>query len=110
MLAGALMYLGDFQGALDAIHESRTQLEKLRQVDPYPRYIALILSQTRCREGLILGEDGGVNLNHPLEAAVPLQEAFEAVKKFAQNDANDYEARSATAIAGNYLGDVLRHG
>jgi serine/threonine protein kinase len=109
MLAGALMYSGDFPGALDAIHESRKQLEKLRQVDPYPRYIALILSQTRCREGLILGEDGGVNLNHPLEAAVPLQEAFEAVKKFAQNDANDYEARSATAIAGNYLGDVLRH-
>ena len=38
-------------------------------MDPYPGYIALILSQTRCREGLILGEDGGVNLNRPLEAA-----------------------------------------
>jgi len=83
MLSGALMYSGDFQGALDAIHESQKQLEKLRHEDPYPRYIALILSQTRCREGLILGEDGGVNLNHPLEAVVPLQEAFDAVEQLA---------------------------
>jgi serine/threonine protein kinase len=109
MLAGALMYLGDFEGALDAIHESQEQLEKLRQGNPYPWYIALILSQTRCREGLILGEDGGVNLNRPIEAAVPLQEAFDAMEPFAQKDANDYEAHSAVAVAGHYLGDVLRH-
>lgn len=109
MLAGALMYLGDFQGALDAIHESQKQLEKLRHVDPYPSYVALILSQTRCREGLMLGEDGGVSLNHPLEAAVPLQEAFNALEPFAQQDAHDYEARSTVAVAGHYLGDVLRH-
>jgi serine/threonine protein kinase len=109
MLAGALTYLGDFQGALDAIRESRKQLEILRQVDRYPRYIALILAQTRSREGLLLGEDGGVNLDHPLEAAVPLQEAFDAVEQFAQRDATDYEARSLEAMAGHYLGDVLRH-
>jgi tetratricopeptide (TPR) repeat protein len=109
MLAGALMYLGDFQGALDAIHESQQQLEKLRQVNPNPRYNALILSQTRSREGLVLGEDGGVNLNRPLEAAVPLQEGFDALEQFAQTDANDYEVRSVMAMAGQYLGDVLRH-
>jgi serine/threonine protein kinase len=109
MLAGALMYLGDFQGALDAIHESKEQLEKLRRVDPYPYYIRLILSQTRSREGLILGEDGGVNLNRPLEAAVPLQEAFEAMEPFAQQDTNNYEVRTVTAGAGHDLGDILRH-
>ena len=109
MLAGALMYFGDYQGALEAIQEARKQLEQLRHEDPYPRYIALILYQTRCREGLILGEDGSVNLNRPLEAAVLLQQAFDALEPFAQKDANDYEARSTIAIGGHYLGNILRH-
>jgi serine/threonine protein kinase len=110
MLAGALMYSGDEQGALDAIHESRKQLETLRRVDRYPRYIALIQSQTGCREGLILGEDGGVNLNRPLDAVAPLEEAFDALEPFALKDLNDFEARMALATAGHYLADVLRHG
>jgi tetratricopeptide (TPR) repeat protein len=109
MLAGALMYTGDFQGAFEAIHESQKQLEQLRRENPYPWYIALILSQTRSREGLILGEDGGVNLNRPLEAAVPLQEAFDALEQFAEKDANEYMPRSVVAVSGHYLGDVLRH-
>ena len=109
MLAGALMYSGDFQGALDAIDESRKHLEKLRRVNADLLYNGLILAQTRSREGLILGEDGSVNLSHPLEAAVPLQEAFEALEPFAEKDANNYEVRSTVAMAGHYLGDVLRH-
>jgi tetratricopeptide (TPR) repeat protein len=109
MLAGALMYSGDFEGALDAIHESQNQLEQLRRENSNRWYNALILSQTRCREGLILGEDGGVNLNHPLEAAVPLQEAFDVLEQLAQNDAKDYEVRSAMATAGHHFGDVLRY-
>jgi hypothetical protein len=108
MLAGALMYLGDFPGALDAIHESKRQLEKLRREDPYPGYIALILSQTRCREGLILGEDGGINLDRPMEAAVPLQEGFDAMEPIAQKDVNDNEVRAVMAQTGHYLGDILR--
>ncbi|HTB13079.1 MAG TPA: serine/threonine-protein kinase [Bryobacteraceae bacterium] len=109
MLAGALMYSGDFDGALDAIHESQNQLEQLRRENANRWYNALMFSQTRGREGLILGEDGGVNLNRPLEAAVPLQEAFDALEPFAQMNANDYEVRSAMATAGHDLGDVLRH-
>ena len=109
MLAGALMYSGDFQGALDAIRESQKQLEQLCRENPHPYYNGLILSQTRSREGLILGEDGGVNLNNPLEAAVPLREAFDALEQYAQMDANNYEARTVVAMAGHYLGDVLRH-
>jgi serine/threonine protein kinase len=109
MLAGALMYSGDIHGALEAIQESRKQLDQLRRVDPYPGYIALILSQTRGREGRILGEDGGVNLNRPLEASAPLQEAYEALEPFAQRDATDYEARSVVAMAGLDWADVLRH-
>jgi tetratricopeptide (TPR) repeat protein len=109
MLAGALMYSGDFQGALDAIRESKKQLEQLRRENPYPYYIGLILYQTRCREGLLLGEDGGVNLDRPLEAVVPLQEGFDAMEPFAQQDADNNETRSVIAASGHYLGDVLRH-
>jgi serine/threonine protein kinase len=109
MLAGALTYSGDFEGALEAIDQSQKHLEKLLHANPNSRYNGLILCQTRSREGLILGEDGGVNLNRPIEAAVPLQEAFDALEEFVQKDANDYEARSMTATAGHYLGDVLRH-
>ncbi len=109
MLAGALTNLGDFPGALKAIQESKIQLEKLRREDPNPGYIALILFQTRCREGLILGEDGAVNLHRPIEALAPLQEAFVALEQIAQKDAGYYEARTVIAQAGHYLGDVLRH-
>ncbi len=109
MLAGALMYLGDFQGALGAIQEGRKHLDTLVVTDRYPRYVALMAFQTRCREGLMLGEDGGVNLGRPLEATVLLQEAFDAVEQFARKDAHDYESRSDVAIAGRFLGDILRH-
>jgi tetratricopeptide (TPR) repeat protein len=109
MLAGALMYSGDFEGALDAIHEAREQLETLRRVNRDIGYNVLILFQTRSREGLILGEDGGVNLNQPLEAVVSLQEAFDAPDPFAQMDPRDYEVRFVIAEAGHELGDVLRH-
>jgi serine/threonine protein kinase len=109
MLAGALMYSGEFEAADVAMRESRKNLNQLQVDRRSPRYIALTVSQTRCREGLILGEDGGVNLNRPLEAAAPLEEAFEAAEAVAKGDANDSEARSTVAIAGHYLGDVLRH-
>jgi len=45
--------------------------------------VLLILYQTRCREGLLLGEDGGVNLNRPEEAALRLREAFDALEHVA---------------------------
>lgn len=109
MLAGALMYMGDYQGALGAIQEARKQLEQLRHEDPNPSYIGLIQYQTRCREALILGEDGSVNLGRPLEAAVLLQQALDALEPFVQKDANNYEARSMIAIGGHYLGNILRH-
>jgi tetratricopeptide (TPR) repeat protein/predicted Ser/Thr protein kinase len=109
MLAGALTYLGDFGGALEAVHEARGLCEKLRRDEGDFKYTRLILYQTRCREGLLLGEDGGVNLNRPQEAAVRLQEAYAALEGLAQTDPNNYESRYAIGMGGHYLGDVLRH-
>lgn len=109
MLAGALTNLGDLQGALQATSEARRIWEQLRHDEGDSRYTRIMLYQTRCQEGLLLGEDGGVNLNRPKEAVLRLQEAFDALEDDTRIDRNDYECRSMLATAGLYLGDVLRH-
>ena len=108
MLAGALTYLGDFQGAQEAIRQARQLWEQLLRDEGDHKYTRLILHQTRCREGLLLGEDGSVNLNRPKEAAILLQDAFDALQIFAQTASGDYESRTMIAMGGHYLGDLLR--
>src|SRR5580658_3001926 len=108
MLAGALTDLGDLQGAQEAIGQARQLWEQLLHDEGDLRYTRLILYQTRCREGLLLGEDGGVNLNRPKEAAIRLQEAFDAIENFARAANTDYESRTTIAMGGHYLGDLLR--
>jgi len=108
MLAGALTYLGDLQGAQEAIRLARQLWEQLLRDEGDHKYTRLILYQTRCREGLLLGEDGSVNLNRPKEAAGLLQEAFDALEIFAQTAPDDYESRTIIAMGGHYLGDLLR--
>jgi serine/threonine protein kinase len=108
MLADALTYLGDLRGAQEAVRQARQLWEQLLRDEGDRRYTRLILYQTRCREGLLLGEDGSVNLNRPKEAAIRLQEAFDALESFAQTARSDYESRTTIATAGRYLGDLLR--
>jgi serine/threonine protein kinase len=108
MLAGALTYLGDLQGAQEAIRQARQLWEQLLRDEGDIGYTRLILYQTRCREGLLLGEEGGVNLNRPKEAAIALQEAFDALEIFARTARSDYQSRTAIAMGGHYLGDLLR--
>jgi len=108
MLAGALTYLGDLKGAQEAVRQARQLWEQLQRDEGDGRYTRLILYQTRCREGLLLGEDGGVNLDRPREAAIPLQEAFDALERHVLAGRFDYEARTTIAMGGHYLGDLLR--
>ncbi|MGA2119420.1 MAG: protein kinase [Bryobacteraceae bacterium] len=109
MLAGALTGLGDFEGAQEAVREAHKLWEQLLHDEGDSKYTRLILYQTRCREGLLLGEDAGVNLNRPKEAAIRLEEAFDALENLARTDRYDYESRTTIATAGHYLGDLLRH-
>ena len=109
MLTGALQYLGDFQGSQVAMSEARKAWEQLLHDEGDKYYTRVILYQTRCREGLLLGEDGSVNLNRPREAAIRLQEAFEALEPFALADRNNHECRTIIAVSGHFLGDLLRH-
>ena len=109
MLAGALTALGDLQGAQEAVRQARRLYDQLVRDEGGDHYYTwLILYQTRCREGLLLGEDGGINLNRPEEAASRLREAFDALESAAKPDPNAYEARTTIATAGHYLGDLLR--
>ena len=108
MLAGALTALGDLQGAQEAVLQARRLYDRLLHDEGARYYTQLILYQTRCREGLLLGEDGGVNLNRPEEAAIRLREAFDALESAALADRNTYESRTTIATAGHYLGDLLR--
>jgi len=108
MLAGALTGLGDFEGAQEAVRQARQLWEQLLHDEGMHYYAELMLYQTRCREGLLLGEDGGINLNRPEEAAMRLREAFDALESAAKPDVNSYEARTSIATAGHYLGDLLR--
>jgi serine/threonine protein kinase len=109
MLAGALIDAGDFRGALEAVQQASDLWEKLRRDEGDTRYTRLMFGQTRCRQGLILGEDGGINVNRPIEAAVALRQAFDAVEELAVKDPGDYQGRSQMAASGRYLGNLLRH-
>ncbi|MGI8742712.1 MAG: hypothetical protein ACR2NN_09105 [Bryobacteraceae bacterium] len=61
------------------------------------------------REGMILGEEGDVNLGRPDEAVPVLQKAFDLVEEGAKKDPNDASTRILVASAGRELGAILRH-
>ncbi|HEV3201527.1 MAG TPA: protein kinase, partial [Bryobacteraceae bacterium] len=109
MLASALMDLGDVQGALDAIQEARSEGAKLVHEQGEPRYSRGILALVGLHEGLIWGEDGGVNLDRPLEAAARFRQVFDPLEELARNEPKDYQIRNMLAEVGRDLGDVLRH-
>jgi serine/threonine protein kinase len=116
-LAGALMDLGDAPDALDAIQEARKELENLRQYNELKNlhqygdtaYARTVLALSRSQEGRILGEDGAVSLNRPLEAAARFREGFDPLEDIASKEPADYHIRYYLAQLGHYLGDVLRH-
>jgi serine/threonine protein kinase len=106
-LAGALMYLGDFRGALEAIQQARDLAENGKYTNE--RYDRVLLSLVYTKEGLILGEDGGINLNRPAEAEKSFRQAFDFLEGLAKQEPKDYYVRAALAEPGSYLGNVLRH-
>ena len=111
MLAGSLMDLGDFQGALEALGEARNLITRMRELDTHfdERYYRMNLYQLHWREGLMLGEDGAVNLNRLPEAEDAFRQAFEIVEEFAKPPNNlDLQIRFFVASAGRQFGNALR--
>jgi tetratricopeptide (TPR) repeat protein len=105
--ANVLRAQGDLPHALDAIREARAisaamkyRNESDAMIAQYPLYY---------REGLILGEDEGVSLNRPAEAAVAFEKALAVTSAFAEKHADDYAGRGRAATAARELAAVVRH-
>ena len=106
MLASAQRYQGDLPGALRDIQEARTVAEHATYSDPTQKMIDEY--GIFVREGLILGEDGGVNLGRPRDAVEPLQKALAISEEFAAKDPQDAVSRMHVAVSGKELGNILR--
>jgi serine/threonine protein kinase/tetratricopeptide (TPR) repeat protein len=107
VLANALRYQGDLEGALQAIQEARKVVEKTTYPTETKRMFNLY--GIFLREGLILGEDGAANLDRPADAIQALQKAFDISEAAASKDPIDSSSRSRVANSGNVLGNILRH-
>jgi serine/threonine-protein kinase len=107
LLANALRYQGDLDGALQAIREARQAIAKA--VFPNEMIRMIEVYGVALREGLILGEDASVNANRPADAVERLQEAVDVTEESARKDVNDQASRNRVLGAARDLGNILRH-
>jgi tetratricopeptide (TPR) repeat protein len=107
ILSNALRSQGDLEAGLETIEEARTGAEAIKY--PTGNQRALNLYAIYLREGLILGEDDGVNLGRTQDAISALQKAFDVIHEMAAKDPKDYSSRSREASAARELGNILRH-
>jgi tetratricopeptide (TPR) repeat protein len=106
LLSESERYEGDLDGALRDIDEAKSLVEKATYDDPGGRMLdefGILL-----REGLLLGEDGAVNLGRPRDAVDPLQRAFDMAESVAEKDPRDAVSRERLSNAAIPLGNVLR--
>jgi tetratricopeptide (TPR) repeat protein/predicted Ser/Thr protein kinase len=108
VLSNALRSQGDLEGGLKAIREARSAAEAMKYPNDTTRMFSLYAIYFR--EGLILGEDGGINLDRPEEAVAALKKAFDITEDIAAKDPNDFASRSHVGAAARELGNILRHG
>ena len=107
LLASVLRFQGDLDGALQAIQEARAIAERGTYRDATARMIEMY--GVLLKEGLIEGEDGGINLDRPTDAIATLQKAFDMTEAGARQDPKDAASRGRAGTAGRELGNVLRH-
>jgi tetratricopeptide (TPR) repeat protein len=103
ILANALRMRGDLEEAQVAIREAQATIGRGTDMSSQLNRYGLLAARR-----LILGEDGGVSLDRPDDAVVPLREAFTLMNAGAQADPNDATSGTRTATAARELGDILR--
>lgn len=99
-----------YQGHLETALQYLQEAEKISQRMVYAGPSGAIFSQfgTLLHEGLLLGEDGAINLGQPKEAIVLIQKAFDIANAVAEKDARDAFSRERVVNAGIPLGNLLR--
>jgi serine/threonine-protein kinase len=107
VVADSLRLSGDLEGALRAITESVTTLERATALSEAARLSGFI--NVLSRQGVILGEDGGVNAGRPDEAIAVLQRTIALAEKWAAADPSETSSRIRLASAARELGNILRH-
>jgi serine/threonine protein kinase len=107
VLADALLYQGDLEGALAAIQEARTIAEKVEY--PNEELRMTTLCGVDVAQGRLLAGDDGINMGRPEEAVSAFRECFDSAEHVAGQDPNDATSRVRIGTAGIKLGDILRH-
>lgn len=107
LLANSYRYQGKLQKALRTIREARRAAQDAAYANETERMFGMY--GVLLREGMILGEDEGINLNRPTEAVAALRQAFDLADQLARKDPNDAVSRDRVANSGSKLGDILRH-
>ncbi len=99
-----------FQGDLEKASQDIQAARRISETVVYSGSAGRLLDQfgILLREGLLLGEDGGVNLGRPREAVEPLQRAFNMAEETAAKDPLDAVSRERLVNAGIPLGNLLR--
>jgi tetratricopeptide (TPR) repeat protein len=106
VLANALRFQGDLDGALSAIRQARQASEQATYPTPVVRLFNLY--GPILREGRVLGEEDGVNLGRPAEAVELLQKALDITEEVASKDPGETASRIRLGGAAWSLGDILR--
>ena len=104
LLSNALRSQGDLEAGLEAIQEARRLVEGASS-DGYTRISDLYA--VLLREGMILGQDGGISLDRPAEASAAFQRAMDITEASAQRNPGDFSIRTRVSTAGRELGNVL---
>jgi serine/threonine protein kinase len=106
MVADLCRLTGDLEGALATIAEARKTLQEASFPNEAARYssrIALLW-----REGKILGAPNGLSLNRTADAIAVLQEAYDLIEQWSQNDPDGTWSRLFFASIGRELGELVR--
>jgi tetratricopeptide (TPR) repeat protein/predicted Ser/Thr protein kinase len=107
LIADALRFSGDLQGAFEAVRDAHENLDALGSPKLTNEKIARF--NVLWREGVILGGDGQISLERPDDAVVSLQEAFDIIEGLAKQDPDDANSRSLFQSAGREMGSILGH-
>ncbi|MGE5243311.1 MAG: protein kinase domain-containing protein [Betaproteobacteria bacterium] len=110
VLASALRYQGHLEAALRAIRDAEAISREVQYPGGNERLVLRMTNRygVLLREGLILGEAEGVNLNRPDDAIGPLQEALDLTEAAARADPHDATSRARVGTSGRELGNILR--